>query len=840
MAEVASAHVTLIPQMKGVKDAVTGPLDQAKPDIQGTGADIGDALFGGLKSVAKVGAVGVAAITGVALTKGWQRLTAIDTAKQKLLGLKMPAETVETVMGNALAAVSGTAYGLGDAATVAASAVAAGIKPGQDLEKTLTLVADASFISGRSMTEMGAVFNKVAASNKVQMDVINQLHDAGVPALSALAQYMGITSEEAAKLASAGKIDFETFQAAMEQTLGGAAQQSGATFSGVMDNILASLGRMGANLMAGFFPQIKSAMGDLLGTLQGLEPAFTTMGAAAADGLNMILRNIGPITTAAQWLAGIIGTLLLPVIISAGVQGTIAWAKQTAAAVTSAAAQYAAHVKTVAGWVMSGAAAIKSGAETLAIWAMYKAEAIKTTAIQIAQLTKQAASWAILKGAMIAQQVATGLVTAAQWLLNAALNANPIGVIILAITALVGAFLYLWNTNEGFRDFFIGLWDGIKNVAQSVVDWFTGPFLTGLTAAWQMIEPIVSVPVKFWATVFKTAWELIKTIVATAILVVTGLLTGNMQQVTDALSGGWDKVKTIFSDAWASIRGIVTTAWEAIKTLFGAAWTAITNGVTQAWDRIKNAFTQANQIILGIVGNAWNSVKNAFSNGLSAVVAFMAGLPGRARSALASLTSTLSSIATNAWNGFKRAVSTGITGALTYMRDLPGRIKSVLSGAASWLVSVGQNTLLGFINGAKAMANRIKDAVLAPIKNAIASAKSFLGIHSPSTLLEGMAFDTWAGYEQGTEKSVPRIEAGAEDIARAAVPDFATPELPATARGALTAATAPTGPQFNGPLVHIQQMAVRTEQDIRDISQRLQAGIEDRLRAAGGAVLVGG
>ena len=82
---------------------------------------------------------------------------------------------------------------------------------------------------------------------------------------------------------------------------------------------------------------LKTTLDTANGTLQGLEPAFTTMGAAAADGLNMILRNIGPITTAAQWLAGIIGTLLLPVIISAGVQGTIAWAKQTAAAVTSAA-----------------------------------------------------------------------------------------------------------------------------------------------------------------------------------------------------------------------------------------------------------------------------------------------------------------------------------------------------------------------------------------------------------------------------------------------------------------------------------------------------------------------
>lgn len=79
-------------------------------------------------------------------------------------------------MNNALASVRGTAFGMADAATVAASATAAGIRPGQDLERTLKLVADAATIAGTDMGSMGAIFNKAAASNKVQMDVINQLH----------------------------------------------------------------------------------------------------------------------------------------------------------------------------------------------------------------------------------------------------------------------------------------------------------------------------------------------------------------------------------------------------------------------------------------------------------------------------------------------------------------------------------------------------------------------------------------------------------------------------------------------------------------------------------------
>lgn len=60
---------------------------------------------------------------------------------------------------------------------------------------------------------------------------------------------------------------------------------------------------------------------------------------------------------------------------------------------------------------------------------------------------------------------------AAQWALNAAMSANPIGLVIVAIGALVAAFVWLWNNSEGFRQFFIGMWEGIKSVVGTVVDW---------------------------------------------------------------------------------------------------------------------------------------------------------------------------------------------------------------------------------------------------------------------------------------------------------------------------------------------------------------------------------
>src|SRR5699024_2118039 len=104
---------------------------------------MGGRLAKGLGKTLKAGGVTAAATAGAAmgtaLVKGVGRLTAIDDAEAKLSGLGHSARGVEQVMGDALTSVKGTAFGLGEAATVAAGAVAAGIKPGQDLERALRL-----------------------------------------------------------------------------------------------------------------------------------------------------------------------------------------------------------------------------------------------------------------------------------------------------------------------------------------------------------------------------------------------------------------------------------------------------------------------------------------------------------------------------------------------------------------------------------------------------------------------------------------------------------------------------------------------------------------------------
>lgn len=196
-----------------------------------------------------VAAVG-AAIGGLALRGGFDRALNIQDAEAKLLGLGNSAETVETIMDNALAAVSGTAFGLGDAATVAANAVAAGIKPGRDLERTLSLVGDAATIAGADLSDMGSIFGQVAAAGVLMGDDIAQLQDRGIPILQLVADQLGVTAQEAKKLASEGKVSFDTFQDAIEAGMGGAALKSGETFRGALANVSAALGRLGEQFAA--------------------------------------------------------------------------------------------------------------------------------------------------------------------------------------------------------------------------------------------------------------------------------------------------------------------------------------------------------------------------------------------------------------------------------------------------------------------------------------------------------------------------------------------------------------------------------------------------------------
>lgn len=247
---IGVVYIEVAPSGKDFGKKLEGDIIQAVDNAAKTGGTSILGKFGG--AFGKIGKIGLGAIgtitggiTALAAKGGFQRALAIENAQAKLKGLGHDSKSIAEIMNNALASVKGTAFGLGDAATVAATLSAAGIKSGDQMTNVLKTVADTAQISGRSLTDIGTIFSSVAARGKLQGDDMLQLMSSGVPVLQLLAKHLGKTSEEVSDMVSKGQIDFQTFADSMQEGLGGAALAAGDTFQGALANVKAALGRLG-------------------------------------------------------------------------------------------------------------------------------------------------------------------------------------------------------------------------------------------------------------------------------------------------------------------------------------------------------------------------------------------------------------------------------------------------------------------------------------------------------------------------------------------------------------------------------------------------------------------
>lgn len=282
--ELAAVYLSIIPETSKIAPGVHKALSGVDKAADASGKSMGSKITAGLGGVLKKSAIGVGASAGAALgvglTKGLGRLNGIEQAEAKLRGLGHSAQGVGSIMDNALASVKGTAFGLEEAGTAAAGAVAAGIKPGQELERTLKIMGDTATIAGTNLQDMGTIFNSVAARGKLQGDDMLQLLSRGVPVLQLLGEELGKTSEEVSDMVSKGQVDFETFQSAMERGMSGAALEAGNTVQGAFKNMGAAAGRLGATIAGPFFRQ---AAGGFRGVTDALDAMNGRMGPVMAD-----------------------------------------------------------------------------------------------------------------------------------------------------------------------------------------------------------------------------------------------------------------------------------------------------------------------------------------------------------------------------------------------------------------------------------------------------------------------------------------------------------------------------------------------------------------------------
>jgi phage-related minor tail protein len=148
-----------------------------------------------------------------------------------------------------------------------------------------------------------------------------------------------------------------------------------------------------------------------------------------------------------------------------------------------------------------------------------------------------------------AVSIATKAWAAAQWLLNVALTANPIGLIVAAIAAFVAGIIYAYKHSETFRKIVDAAWKAIKEAAKAVVDWFVDTAWPWLQKAWEAIGA-------GWTWLVDTAgemWDGIKEKFTAMVDFVKGLprtIADGARGLWDGLKGGLVAVLNWIGDKW--------------------------------------------------------------------------------------------------------------------------------------------------------------------------------------------------------------------------------------------------------------------------------------------------
>jgi len=357
--------------------------------------------------------------------------------------------------------------------------------------------------------------------------------------------------------------------------------------------------------------------------------------------------------------------------------------------------------------------------------------------------------------------------------LNTTMLANPIFLIIAAITALVAAFIYLWNTNEDFRQFWINLWENVKEVA---------------IAVWEAIKNF-----------FSAAWEAIS---STAQAVWNG--------IKDFFSGLWEGIKTIFSTVVEVIKTIITTYFNIYKTIITTVLNAIKTVFTTVWNGIKTVVTTVVTAVQTFITTAWNAIKNTVTTVLNAIKAVITTVWNAIKSTVTSVVNGIKSTITSVWNGIKSTVS------------------SVVNSIKNTVTTVFNNIW----NGIKSCIGAVGDAV-SSVANKI---KSFLHFsvpdEGPLTDYESWMPDFMKGLAKGIEDSKSMVAKAVNGVAADMVlnPSAAVQEISVSGDGT---GSSTQGSSINGPLIEVKEMNVRSEEDIRKISQQLYRQLQQGRRANG-------
>ena len=407
---------------------------------------------------------------------------------------------------------------------------------GEDLFNQLTKfgnMGSAFGIQEDSLKEMVRQYSQVQMAQVAYTEDLNILQDRGIPIYKGLAEVMGVTVAEVKKMAGEGKITADIYNEAINSIASnteGAMEAQSKTFSGLMSTLQDVTSNIVTKTVEPLFNKVNELLNIAMPILDSFNSklnegqSFWTALKETVDeflpGLNPvmeIMENLGEaITTGLGWIMDN-GEALIGIVISLG----------------------------TAMMVLNVANMIKSAVKAFQDW-----------------------------------KTATEGMTIAQRLLNLEMFANPIGLVVAAIAGLIVWLVYLWNTNDGFRDAVISAWNKILEVGKNVWNWISNFFTVSIPNA-------INTAINFFSQ--------LPTKIGTFL---SNSITKMSQFVRDLGSKGLEAAKNLISNITSGLSGLPSKMFEIGKNIIQGMINGVKNMASKVVDSVK-----------GVVNNAISGAK---------------------------------------------------------------------------------------------------------------------------------------------------------------------------------------------------------------------------------------
>ncbi|MDV8945894.1 tape measure protein [Limosilactobacillus reuteri] len=300
------------------------------------------------------------------------------------------------------------------------------------------------------------------------------------------------------------------------------------------------------------------------------------------------------------------------------------------------------------------------------------------------------------KTVSLASTAVTKTFAAAQAALNVVMDANPIGLVVLAITALVGAFVLAYKHIKPFRDIVNKTGEAIKKLFTGKYDWEKA-FGKGLSKLGKSFQNFAKKIPQFFKAVGKA---IIKTIViGLALPVGIGItlmkplikpLQNSTKSLIKTVQKQWqsfskwlgklfDPVAKLWDRVWNGWARIFSTVWKSLKKTASSGMKAIERLISPAVKAIEKVWVTSWNAIASFFSGIWHTITSLGGNGMRMLHSAIAGPLNTISSIWHSVWNSISSFFRGIWNGIKQAAQDGMNGVINVINAGIGGINKVWS-----------------------------------------------------------------------------------------------------------------------------------------------------------------